>query len=39
MSMGIGLSIIDHIIRIHEGSLSIENNLPHWLQITLLIPR
>lgn len=29
MSMGIGLSIIDHIIRIHEGSLSIENNLPH----------
>jgi len=28
MSMGIGLSIIDHIIRIHEGSLSIENNIP-----------
>ncbi len=39
MSMGIGLSIIDHIIRIHEGSLSIENNIPTWLQITLIIPR
>jgi two-component system, OmpR family, phosphate regulon sensor histidine kinase PhoR len=28
MSMGIGLSIIDHIIRIHDGSLEITNNTP-----------
>ncbi len=26
MSMGIGLSIIDHIARIHDGSLDIKNN-------------
>lgn len=26
MSMGIGLSIIDHIVRIHDGSLEIVNN-------------
>ncbi len=29
MSMGIGLSIIDHIVRIHDGSLDISNNIPH----------
>lgn len=28
MSMGIGLSIIDHIVRIHDGSLEIKNNTP-----------
>ena len=27
MSMGIGLSIIDHIARIHDGSLEIRNNI------------
>lgn len=39
MSMGIGLSIIDHITRIHEGSLIIENNSPRGLLIRILIPR
>ncbi len=28
MSMGIGLSIIDHIVRIHDGNLDISNNFP-----------
>ncbi len=39
MSMGIGLSIIDHIVRIHDGSLDISNNIPHWLSIVIMIPR
>ncbi len=39
MSMGIGLSIIDHISRIHEGSLVIENNNPRGLLIQILLPR
>ncbi len=39
MSMGIGLSIIDHIIRIHDGSLDISNNIPHGLTIVMTIPR
>lgn len=39
MSMGIGLSIIDHIVRIHDGSLEIENNAPRWLSIVMTIPR
>ncbi len=39
MSMGIGLSIIDHISRIHEGSLVIENNIPKGLSIRILLPR
>ena len=39
MSMGIGLSIIDHIVRIHDGSLEIENNTPRWLSIVMTIPR
>lgn len=29
MSMGIGLSIIDHIVRIHDGNLDISNNSPN----------
>jgi signal transduction histidine kinase len=29
MSMGIGLSIIEHIIRIHDGHLDIANIAPH----------
>ena len=39
MSMGIGLSIIDHIVRIHDGSLEISNNSPHGLSIVMTIPR
>ena len=39
ISMGIGLSIIDHIVRIHDGTLGIEKNLPKWLAITLIFPR
>jgi signal transduction histidine kinase len=39
MSMGIWLSIIDHIARIHDWSLIIENNSPVWLSITLIFPR
>ncbi len=39
MSMGIGLSIIDHIVRIHDGSLEISNNTPHGLSIIITIPR
>jgi signal transduction histidine kinase len=39
MSMGIGLSIIDHIVRIHDGSLTIHNNKPNWLSLTLIFPR
>lgn len=39
MSMGIGLSIIDHIVRIHEGSLSITNENPNGLSIKIIIPR
>ena len=39
MSMGIGLSIIDHIVRIHDGSLAISNNTPHGLSIVMNIPR
>ena len=39
MSMGIWLSIIDHIARIHDWSLIIENNSQVWLSITLIFPR
>lgn len=39
MSMGIWLSIIDHIVRIHDGALEIANNTPNWLSITLIFPR
>ena len=39
MSMGIGLSIIDHIVRIHDGSLEISNNIPHGLSMVMRIPR
>lgn len=39
MGMGIGLSIIDHIVRIHDGSLEISNNIPHGLSIVMTIPR
>ena len=39
MSMGIGLSIIDHIVRIHDGSLELSNNTPHGLSIVMRIPR
>jgi signal transduction histidine kinase len=39
MSMGIGLSIIDHIIRIHDGALEISNNTPHGLSIVMTVPR
>lgn len=38
-SMGIGLSIIDHIIRIHEWSLIIRNNTPAGLFIQITLPR
>ncbi|MBC7504012.1 HAMP domain-containing histidine kinase [Candidatus Gracilibacteria bacterium] len=39
MSMGIGLSIIDHIVRIHDGSLEIENNIPKGLSIIMKMMR
>lgn len=39
MSMGIGLSIIDHIVRIHEWSLLISNENPNGLSIKIIIPR
>jgi signal transduction histidine kinase len=39
MSMGIGLSIIDHIVRIHDGYLDIANTKPHGLMISIVIPR
>lgn len=39
MSMGIGLSIIDHIARIHDGSLVIKNSTPTWLSLILIFPR
>jgi two-component system, OmpR family, sensor histidine kinase BaeS len=39
MSMGIGLSIIDHIVRIHDGSLDISARSPHGLSISIVIPR
>lgn len=39
VSMGIGLSIIDHIIRIHDGHLDIANIAPHGLMISIVIPR
>lgn len=39
MSMWIGLSIIDHIARIHDWSLLIQNNTPKWLLLTLNFPR
>ena len=38
-SMWIGLSIIDHIVRIHDGTISIEKNNPSWIIITLIFPR
>jgi two-component system, OmpR family, sensor histidine kinase BaeS len=38
-SMGIGLSIIDHIMRVHGGSFTLENTEPHGLSITLTFPR
>jgi two-component system, OmpR family, sensor histidine kinase BaeS len=39
VSMGIGLSIIDHIVRIHDGHLDIANVEPHGLMISIVIPR
>lgn len=39
MSMGIGLSIIDHIVRIHEWKLVISNAEPTGLSIKIIIPR
>ncbi len=39
MSMGIGLSIIDHIVRIHDGSLELENSKPTGLALALIFPR
>ena len=38
-SMGIGLSIIDHIMRVHGGTFTLENTEPHGLTITLIFPR
>ncbi len=38
VSMGIGLSIIDRIMLLHNGTLQIHNNHPHWLVITLYFP-
>jgi signal transduction histidine kinase len=38
-SMGIGLSIIDRIARLHRGSLSIEKNLPHGVIVRIRIAR
>ncbi len=39
MSMWIGLSIVDHITRIHDGTLDIKNNTPTGLSLTITFPR
>ncbi len=38
-SMGIGLSIIEHIMRVHGWSFDITQGVPHGLDITLTFPR
>lgn len=38
-SMWIWLSIIDHIMRVHDWIFTIENSEPHWLTISLHFPR
>ena len=38
-SMGIGLSVIDHIMRVHGGTFTLDNKTPHGLIITLHFPR
>lgn len=38
-SMGIGLSVIDRIAKIHRGSLSIEKNTPNGVKIIVTIAR
>lgn len=38
-SMGIGISIIDRIMTLHGGSLSLQTNKPHWLTFILSFPK
>ncbi len=38
-SMGIGLSIVDRIARLHRGSLSVEKNKPKWVRFIVKIGR
>ncbi|MBS9784256.1 HAMP domain-containing histidine kinase [Candidatus Gracilibacteria bacterium] len=37
-SMGIGLSIVDRIMTLHDGTMQLHNNTPHGLVITLYFP-
>lgn len=38
-SMGIGLSIVDRIARLHRGSLSVEKNKPKWVRFIVKVGR
>lgn len=38
-SMWIGLSIVDHIVRIHDGTFTIEQVTPHGLSIICTFPQ
>lgn len=38
-SMGIGLSIIDKIARLHGGALSVSENKPHWAKFIVRLAR
>lgn len=38
-SMGIGLSIIDKIARLHGGSLTVEENTPKWVKFIVRVGR
>jgi signal transduction histidine kinase len=37
--MGIGLSIIDKIARLHGGSLKVEENHPKWVKFIVRVGR
>jgi two-component system, OmpR family, sensor histidine kinase BaeS len=38
-SMGIGLSIVDRIAKLHRGSLNIEKNSPKWVKVIVKVGR
>jgi signal transduction histidine kinase len=38
-SMGIGLSIVDRIAKLHRGNLTIEKNSPKWVKVIVKIAR
>ena len=37
--VGLGLAIADRVVRIHDGTISAENALPHGLRVNISIPR